>query len=104
MKTAWEKYTGKNLKPVMDFNEDYKKFLDNSKTERESVKTTITLAKKAGFKDLNEVKSLKAGDKVYSQIQDRYTIMAVIGKKPMDNIIKASCIAHLELLFVKFLG
>ena len=83
MKTAWEKYTGKNLKPVMDFNEDYKKFLDNSKTERESVKTTITLAKKAGFKDLNEVKSLKAGDKVYFNNRGKALMLFVIGKKPI---------------------
>ena len=83
MKTAWEKYTGKNLKPVMDFNEDYKKFLDNSKTERESVKTSIALAKKAGFKDLNEVKSLKAGDKVYFNNRGKALMLFVIGKKPI---------------------
>lgn len=85
MKTAWEKYTGKNLKPVMDFNEDYKKFLDNSKTERESVKTSIVLAKKAGFKDLNEVKSLKAGDKVYFNNRGKALLLFVIGKKPIDE-------------------
>ena len=85
MKTAWEKYTGKNIKPVMDFNEDYKKFLDSSKTERESVKSSIALAKKAGFKDLNDVKSLKAGDKVYFNNRGKALMLFVIGKKPIDE-------------------
>ena len=85
MKTAWEKYTGKNLKPVMDFNEDYKKFLDSSKTERESVKSTIALAKKAGFKDLNDVKSLKVGDKVYYNNRGKALLLFVIGKKPIEE-------------------
>ena len=85
METAWKKYTGKNLKTVMDFSEDYKKFLDASKTERESVKSSIALAKKAGFKDLNDVKSIKAGDKVYYNNRGKALALFVIGKKPMEN-------------------
>ena len=85
MKTAWEKYTGKSLSTVMNFNEGYKKFLDNSKTERESVNTSIALAKKEGFKDLNTVKSLKAGDKVYYNNRGKALVLFVIGKKPMEE-------------------
>jgi len=85
METAWSKYTGKNLKTVMDFSEDYKKFLDNSKTERESVDSAIALAKKAGFKDLNDVKKLKAGDKVYYNNRGKALAMFVIGKRPMEE-------------------
>ena len=44
---------------------EYRSFLDSGKTERECVKETIRLATKAGYKDLNSVKSVKAGDKVY---------------------------------------
>lgn len=85
METAWNKYTGKDLKTVMDFNEDYKKFLDNSKTERESVNTSIALAKKAGFKDINDVKTLKAGDKVYFNNRGKALMLFVIGKKPLEE-------------------
>ncbi|MDO5440650.1 MAG: aminopeptidase [Erysipelotrichaceae bacterium] len=83
MKTAWEKY--KDTKDVMKFSEDYKKFLDNAKTERESVETSIVLAKKAGFKDLNSVKSIKAGDKVYYNNRGKALALFVIGKKPLEN-------------------
>lgn len=47
------------------------------------------MAKKLGFKRLENLvkanKKLKAGDKVYSRIHDRYTILAVIGKKSMEK-------------------
>ena len=47
------------------------------------------MAEEKGFKRLENLvekgTKLKAGDKVYSQIQDRYTIMAVIGKKSMEK-------------------
>ena len=85
MQTAWDKYSDKQLKTVMDFSEDYKKFLDSSKTERESVNTSIALAKKAGFKDLNSVKTLKAGDKVYYNNRGKALALFVIGKKPMEE-------------------
>ena len=84
METAWKKYE-KNLKPVMDFSEDYKTFLDASKTERESVKTSIALAKKAGFKNLEDVKTLKAGDKVYFNNRGKALALFVIGKKPLED-------------------
>ena len=81
METAWTKY--KDLKDIMNFSEGYKEFLDNAKTERESVKTTIAIAKKKGFKDLTTVKKLKAGDKVYFNNRGKSIQLFVIGKKPL---------------------
>ena len=81
METAWTKY--KDTKEIMKFCEGYKDFLDNAKTERESVNRTIALAKKKGFKDLNEVKKLKAGDKVYYNNRGKSIQLFVIGKKPL---------------------
>ena len=85
METAWEKYKGKDIKKVMDFSEDYKKFLDNSKTERESVTTSIALAKKAGFKDFKEVKKLKEGDRIYFNNRGKSLALFVIGKQPLEK-------------------
>ncbi|MCK4980414.1 MAG: aminopeptidase, partial [Candidatus Delongbacteria bacterium] len=45
---------------VMVLSEDYKKFLNSSKTERESIDTIAKLAKKHGFVD---IKKAKKGDK-----------------------------------------
>ena len=85
METAWEKYKGKDIKKVMDFSEDYKKFLDNSKTERESVTSSIVLAKKAGFKDFKEVKKLKEGDRIYFNNRGKSLALFVIGKQPLEK-------------------
>ena len=82
MKTAWEKYNGK-FKEIMDFSEDYKEFLDKSKTEREACKTAIELAKKHGFKDGNTLKSFKKGDKIYFNNRGKAVALFVIGKEPM---------------------
>ena len=83
METAWKKY--KNTKDVMKFCEGYKDFLTSSKTERETVKNTILIAKKNGFKDLNTVKTLKAGDKVYFNNRNKSIALFVIGKKPLEE-------------------
>ena len=84
MKTAWDKY-GKNVKEIMDFSEDYKKFLDNAKTEREATSETIKLAKKKGFKDINSFKKVKAGDKVYVNNRGKNIALFVIGKEPIEK-------------------
>ncbi len=45
--------------------EGYKAFLETGKTERECCERIIADAKAAGYKDIQECTSLKAGDKVY---------------------------------------
>ena len=69
----------------MAFAEDYKAFLDRSKTEREFTENAIEAASSLGFVDIETKKKLKAGDKVYSSIKDKGLIMAVIGKKNVSE-------------------
>ncbi|MBQ3419307.1 MAG: aminopeptidase [Erysipelotrichaceae bacterium] len=85
METAWSKYTGSKMKPLMDFADDYKKFLNASKSEREVVKSSIELAKKAGFKDLSKATKLKAGDKVYYNNRGKSLVLFVVGKEKIEN-------------------
>lgn len=85
MKTVWDKLNEKDLKKVMDFSSDYMKYLDNSKTEREAVKETIRLAKKAGFKDFKDVKKIKTGDKLYFNNRDKSIALFVIGKEKLEK-------------------
>ena len=61
MKTVWEKYKD-SYKPIMDFAEGYKSFITSAKTEREQVTNSIALAEKYGYKNLDTVKEVKAGD------------------------------------------
>ena len=84
-RNAWEVWDEKTGKQAFAFAEGYKKFLNQSKTEREAVAASLELAKQAGFKDLAEVKSLKAGDKVYAVNRDKSLFLAKVGKKPLNH-------------------
>ena len=64
---------------------DYKSFLDNGKTERECAAQIISLAEKAGFKDISKVSSLKAGDKVYVQKMRKAVALFVLGSENIEN-------------------
>ena len=85
MKTVWEKYDAKTMKSVMALSEDYKKFLDNAKTEREAVNESIARAKKAGFKEFKAQKKIKAGDKFYFNNRGKSLALFVIGRKPLEE-------------------
>ena len=87
---AWKKYPeGKARKKVMDFAEGYRQFLSECKTERECTAYFVKEAKKAGFRDLDEMiadgKKLKPGDKVYRVNRGKALAAFVIGKEPIEN-------------------
>lgn len=73
---------------VFDFCEGYKKFLNNSKTERESVISAVKLAEKRGFAPLSSFSSLKPGDKVYSINKEKEMLLAIIGTEPIENGVR----------------
>ena len=83
-KNAWKKYAN-NLSEVMDFNEGYKTFLNNAKTERLFVKETIKLVETKGFKPLSSFTTLKKGDKIYVNNRDKNIALFVIGEKPLQE-------------------
>ncbi len=63
----------------------YKAFLDAGKTERECVSSIVEMAKKAGFKDILECASLKAGDKVYSVKMGKAIALFSIGSGKIEQ-------------------
>ena len=65
--------------------EQYKKFLDNGKTERECVEQLVAMAKKAGYKDLNACKKLKIGDKVYITKMNKAIALFQLGSLPLEK-------------------
>ena len=82
---AWLKYDQKELKNVMKFNDGYKEFLSISKTERLATKEAVKQLEAAGFKCAKEVKSLKAGDKIYFVNKNKNVCAFIIGKKPLEE-------------------
>ena len=82
-KNAWLKY--KDNKPVMDFAEGYKKFISTAKSERLAVIEAEKLLKANGFKNVEDVKSVKAGDRVYFINKKKNVAAFIIGKEPIEN-------------------
>ncbi len=94
-KNGWNVIDDQEKAKVFDFGEGYKTYLDEGKTERECVNTTVKMAEAAGFKNLNEVESLKAGDKVYAVNKNKCIMLAVIGKKPVSEGVNIAG-AHID--------
>lgn len=85
----WEKVDEEYIKKAFDFCEDYKSFLNTSKTEREFAANTEKLAVAAGFRKLDDLISsntrLKPGDKVYHINRKKSAVLAVVGNKPLSE-------------------
>jgi aspartyl aminopeptidase len=74
---------------------DYKAFLNEGKTERECVTKIIGDAKEKGFKDINDYKTLKAGDKVYITKMNKAIALFIIGKDDISKGMNILC-AHID--------
>lgn len=94
-KNGWNTIDEAEKKKVFEFGEGYKKYLDEGKTERECVKTTIALAESAGFKNLAEVSSVKAGDKVYAVNKNKGIMLIVVGKEKISEGVNIAG-AHID--------
>ena len=88
-KNAWKNYDEQQLAGLEALAREYRKFLDNGKTERECVSESVKLAKAAGYRDLDEViaagEGLKAGDKVYAVNMKKNIALFHIGTGSMEQ-------------------
>ncbi len=80
---------------AQEYCEDYKKFLDTAKTEREAVKAAITLASAQGFTEFSREKEYKSGDKVYFNNRGKAVAFAVIGSRSLEEGINITA-AHID--------
>lgn len=85
----------KEIKKADDFCVGYKAFLDNSPVEREAVRYTLELAKKAGFTEFDAEAEYKAGDKIYCINREKALALAVIGKNGVTQGARIA-IAHID--------
>ena len=88
-KNVWTTYNRTQLKECDKFADNYKKFLDNSKTEREAVDTIVNEIEDEGYVELSKLinsnTKLKKGDKVYSVLMNKTIIMFKIGSEPLEK-------------------
>ena len=82
----WKSYTEKEKEEIFKFAEEYKAYLDSAKTEREFVTVTEAKLQKNGFKNVNDVKELKRGDKVYFNNRDKNLVAVIIGEDVKSGI------------------
>ena len=82
---GWFKISDELKKEIFEYSERYMEFLNNSKTEREIVQSSVEIAKANGYKDINEVENLSVGDKVYYINKEKSMYLAVIGEDKLEN-------------------
>lgn len=79
--SGWLKIDSNLKEKIFDFCKGYIKFLNVAKTEREASKEIISKLKDCGFKNIDDVETLKNGDKVYMINRSKSIYAAVIGSK-----------------------
>lgn len=81
-KNVWENVNEEEYKEIFAYNERYKYFLDQGKTERESNSYIIEKAKENGFVELSEAlkNDIKAGDKIYFNNKNKSSVLIVMGE------------------------
>ncbi|NLK87080.1 MAG: aminopeptidase [Clostridiaceae bacterium] len=88
-KNIWEKASDDFIAKSFDFCEEYKRFLNAAKTEREFTAEAEKAAIAAGFKSLSSLTAskskLKPGDRVYHINRKKSAVFAVIGNNPLAD-------------------
>ncbi len=94
----------KNAYEIMDKDEcdkayaycdDYKKFLDSAKTEREATAVAVKIAEGCEFERFEYGKAYKAGDKVYLNNRGKSIYLVVFGTEPLENGVSIAA-AHVD--------
>lgn len=81
----WKTSNESKQKKIMEFNEEYKKFLSKGKTERLCVQEAIQICESNGFVALDSKKSLKPGDKVYHTNKGKNIAAFIIGEEALEK-------------------
>lgn len=80
-RNAFNEVDEKEKIEIFDFCEEYRRFINEAKTERECCESVCRELSGAGFVPLESMDSLKAGDKVYTVNRGKGVTAFVIGRK-----------------------
>ena len=94
-KNGYDRLSPQDEADMNAYCEDYKKFLDAGKTERECVDETLRLAEKHGFKPFTRGMALNPGDKVYRVNRGKAVMLAVIGTRSLSEGVNIGA-AHID--------
>ena len=75
-------------KEIESYCRDYMRFLAAAKTERRAYAEAVRLLEAKGFKRLEDMKSLKPGDRVWRGYHGKTLFAAVVGREPVTSGIR----------------
>ena len=84
-KNGWENIEENKKKKIFEFSKEYIDFINEAKTERECTKKFTEILENNGFKNIDNLNTLKAGDKVYYINRYKNVYAAVIGSDDLSN-------------------
>ncbi|HSH35601.1 aminopeptidase [Schnuerera sp.] len=86
---AWEVLDDNEKSMLFSINDEYKKFLDKGKTERESAREIIRIASEKGYISIDELLENKIkptpGMKIYANNKDKAVALFVLGKEKLEK-------------------
>jgi len=91
-KNFWNEASAKKQKAAFNFSEGYKNFLNECKTERESIEFYVKELEKQGYKEIDNGKKSK---KVFRVSRNKNAGIAFIGKKPISEGVNL-IVAHID--------
>ena len=94
-KNGYDRLSTEDEASMKVYCEDYKKFLDEGKTERECVDTAVRLAQAKGFKPFTRGMALNPGDKIYRVNRGKSVVLAVMGAAPLSAGVNIGA-AHID--------
>ena len=88
-KNTWHTYDEKQVQETEAFVKGYMTYLDEAKTERESVDVIVNMAEEKGYVELDRLMNgknqVKAGDLVYAVHQNKMIVLVKVGSRPMSE-------------------
>lgn len=95
MKNGYDWLPPEDETAMHSYCEEYKKFLNNGKTERECVDSMVHAALQNGFVPFERGMPLNPGDKVYRVNRGKALMLAVIGAAPLSEGMNLGA-AHID--------
>ena len=94
-KNGYDRLTAEDEAAMRSYCEDYKKFLDAGKTERECVDETVRQAEARGFKPFVRGMAVNPGDRIYRVNRGKAVMLAVVGSAPLSEGVAIGA-AHID--------
>ena len=94
-KTGFDRLTDEDKQGIQTYAEGYRKFLDESKTERDAVLEIARMAESKGFRAWTRDDTLRPGDKIYRINRHKGIMLAVIGNQSLAEGVRLTA-AHLD--------